>query len=216
MKKIKIIIFDFDGVIADTIPYSIKKVVEISKLFKVTELSEKQIINEIRTKSYQELINGGMKIQWFKLPFMMLIIRRMQHKLFNEIETIKIFSGIKKTIKDLKNKGYKLTILSSNLEKNVRKFLELNKIDTFDLIHCGTHILGKSEAINSFLKKNNFNRNEVIYIGDEIRDVQACKKSGIKMIGVSWGLTRSEILQKYEVDYLANKPSDILEIIGKN
>lgn len=214
MKKIKTVIFDFDGVIADTLPYSFKKVLEISRLFKITNLTEKQIINEIRTKSYLELMKGGLRIQRFKLPFMMLIIRRMQHRLYDEIETIRIFPGIKKLIKDLKIKGYSLTILSSNLDKNVKKFLEIHQIKEFDLIDCGSHILGKSDAINKFLIKNNFKIEQSIYIGDEIRDVEACKKSGIKMIGVSWGLSKAKVLKKYGADYIALKPSNILRIVS--
>ena len=56
MKKIKTIIFDFDGVIADTLPFTFEKILEIAKFLKVKNLTEKQIINEIRSKDWKELL----------------------------------------------------------------------------------------------------------------------------------------------------------------
>jgi len=214
MKNVKTIIFDFDGVIADTLPFTFKKIIEIAKILEITNLNEKQIIEEIRIKSYQELITlGGMKLSWFKLPFMMGIVRRMQEELYQEIEKIKLFPGMKKLLHDLKKQGINLMILSSNLEKNVRKFLQLNQVDIFDYIDCGSHILGKAVAMESFLKKNNLKKEEAIYVGDEIRDIEACKKIKIKIIGVSWGLNKASVLKKYDADFIANKPKDILKLI---
>lgn len=211
---IKTVIFDFDGVLANTLPYSLKKIIEISRLLKITSLTEKQIINEIRTKSYQDLLKNGMKLQWFKLPFVMLIVKKMQHKLYDEIETVKIFPGIKKLLTELKKRGCTLAIISSNLEKNVVKFLEIHKIKEISFIDCGSHILGKSQAIDNFFKKHRLIKKEAIYIGDEIRDVEACKKSGIKIIGVSWGLAKTKVLKEYNADFIVKKPLEILKILN--
>ncbi|MCR4313329.1 MAG: HAD hydrolase-like protein, partial [Candidatus Roizmanbacteria bacterium] len=57
-------------------------------------------------------------------------------------------------------------------------------------------------------------RSEVIYVGDEIRDVEACKKTGIKIIGVSWGLHTIEALEKAGVDYITKKPLEIFKILA--
>ncbi|PIV09239.1 carotenoid oxygenase [Candidatus Roizmanbacteria bacterium CG02_land_8_20_14_3_00_36_15] len=215
MQKIKMVIFDFDGTIADTLPFSFKNVIKIARILKINNLSEKQIIKEIRTKSYRELMTlGGMKLSWFKLPLIMGIIRKMQEELYGEIETIKIFPGIKKLLKDLKKRGINLMILSSNLEKNVKKFLLVNQIDFFDFIDCGSHILGKAAAIDNLLKKNNFKEEKTVYVGDEIRDIEACKKIKMKIIAVSWGLNKAHILKKYGADFIVSKPSEILKIIS--
>ena len=66
------------------------------------------------------------------------------------------------------------------------------------------------------MRKYNLKPEEIIYIGDEIHDVEACKKVGIKIIGVSWGLHTIEALQKNGVDYIVKKPSEILKIINEN
>jgi len=215
MKKIKMVIFDFDGTIADTLPFSFQKFLEIAKLFQIDDLTDRQIINEIRSKSYQELLQGSFKKAWLKLPFIVYMIKNMQKELEKEIEKIKLFPGIKRVLGDLKKNGYKLAIISSNRKENIDKFIKFNKLNVFDFVHGKTDLFGKAGYLEKFLKDFNLKKTEVIYIGDEIRDVEACHKVGIKMIGVSWGLHTVEALKKNGVDYIANKPMDIMKIILK-
>ena len=87
---ISTIIFDFDGTIADTLPFSFKKFLEIAHLLKIDDLTDKEIIKEIRSKSYQELLNGSFKRAWLKLPYVVKMIKNMQIELEKEIPNIKL------------------------------------------------------------------------------------------------------------------------------
>ena len=211
---IKYVIFDFDGTIADTLPYSFQRFLEIAKALQLNDLSERQIVKEIRSKSYQELLKGSFKRAWLKLPYVVNMIKNMQIELEKEMENIKFFTGVKKFLFDLKKKGYKLAIISSNRIENINKFIKFNKIDIFDFVHGKTDLFGKEGYLKKFLKDFKLDRFEVIYIGDEIRDVEACKKAGIKMIGVSWGLHTVEALKKNGVDYIVKKPEEIFKILS--
>ena len=215
MKKIKFVIFDFDGTIADTLPFSFQKFLEIAKLLKIDDLSDKEIIKEIRSKSYQELLKGSFKRAWLKLPYVVNMIKNMQVELEKEMENIKFFSGVKKFLFELKKKGYKLAIISSNRVENINKFIKHNDLDIFDFVHGTTDLFGKSGYLGKFLTDFKLDKSEVVYVGDEIRDVEACKKVGIKMIGVSWGLHTIEALRKAGVDYIVKKPREIFEYINK-
>lgn len=212
---IKYIIFDFDGTIADTLPYSFQKFLEIAKLLKIDDLSDNEIIKEIRSKSYQELLKGSFKRAWLKLPYVVNMIKDMQIELEKEMPKIKFFPGVKQFLFDLKKKGYKLAIISSNRIENIDKFIKHNDLDIFDFIHGKTDLFGKAGYLGKFLDDFNLDRSEVIYIGDEIRDVEACHKVGIKIIGVTWGLHTIEALRKAGVDYIVEKPENILKIISK-
>lgn len=215
MKKIKFIVFDFDGTIADTLPFSFQKFLEIARLLQIDDLTDKEIINEIRSKSYQELLKDNFKRSWLKIPFVISAIKNMQVELEKEMENIKFFPGVKKLLFDLKKAGYKLAIISSNRVENINKFIKHNKINIFDFIHGKTDLFGKAGYLEKFLNDFKLEKSEVIYAGDEIRDVEACHKVGIKIIGVSWGLHTIKALKKAGVDYLVKKPSEILQIIGK-
>ena len=213
MKKIKVVIFDFDGTIADTLPFSFQKFLEMAKLLQIDDLSDKEIIKEIRSKSYQELLKGHFKKAWLKLPYVVNMIKNMQVELEKEMDNIKFFPEIKKFLFDLKKEGYKLAIISSNRVENINKFIKHNDLDIFDFVHGKTDLFGKASYLGKFLCDFKLEKSEAIYIGDEIRDVEACKKVGIKMIGISWGLHTIEALKKSGADYIAKKPSEILKIL---
>lgn len=213
MKNIKYIIFDFDGTIADTLPFSFQKFLEMARVLNIEDLTDKEIIKEIRSKSYQELLKGSFKEAWLKIPFIINTIKNMQVELEKEMNNIKFFPGVKKLLLDLKKDGYKLAIISSNRKENIDKFIKFNKLDIFDFIHGKTDLFGKAGYLGKFITDFKLEKSEVVYVGDEIRDVEACKKVGIKMIGVSWGLHTVEVLKKNGADYIVNKPSEILKII---
>lgn len=210
--KIKTVIFDFDGVIADTMPYTLSKILTILKKDFGVKLKDQEIIEIIRTNSFRDII-GKLKISLFKLPAIVGKINQSQEELFKVIATIKIFPGMKKLLKDLKTAGYGLEIISSNLKKNIDRFIELREIDYFNNVISGPNILGKSGVISDFLKKEKIDKETVIYIGDEIRDIEACRKSGIKIIAVSWGLQDAKVLKEHGADFIARKPADILRIV---
>ena len=214
MKNIKYIIFDFDGTIADTLPFSFQKFLEMAKLLNIDNLSDKEIIKEIRTKSYQELLMGSFKKAWLKLPDVINLIKNMQVELEKEMENIKFFPGVKDLLYDLKKRGYKLSIISSNRIENINKFIKHNKLNVFNFVHGKTDLFGKAGYLGKFLTDFKLDKSEVIYIGDEIRDVEDCKKAKIKIIGVAWGLHTVDALKKAGVDFIIHKPSEILKILS--
>ena len=52
MKKIKVVIFDFDGTIANTMPFSFGRSLELLRKEKI-DLPEKEIIKKIKSNSYR-------------------------------------------------------------------------------------------------------------------------------------------------------------------
>jgi len=215
MKNIKVVIFDFDGTIADSLPMHFNKIIDLAKKRFSVDKKEKEIIEEIKNKSYFELMKS-FKISWIKIPIILGIIKKSQKDLYLQVDKIKVFPGMEKLLKDLKENSYKIGILSSNMQKNVNKFIKINQLNFFDIVYCEPNILGKDRTIKKMMKKYNLKAEEIVYVGDEIRDIVACHKMGVKMIGVSWGLHTIEALRKNGVDYIVSKPREILEIININ
>ncbi|GIW64676.1 MAG: phosphoglycolate phosphatase [Patescibacteria group bacterium] len=210
-KKIKAIIFDFDGTIADTLPYTFEKIIEIARKYKIKE--ENKIIEKLRSMTPNELLRS-FNISWLKYPFIIWDIKKAQKLLFYHLDKIKVFSGIKKVLQLLNKKNIKVFIYSSNLKKNIDYFLEKNDLKKyFEKVYVGNNLLGKYKDLKNILKKERLKKNEVVYVADEIRDVLACKKVGIKMIGVGWGLAGEKNLKKYKVDFIIKKPLEIIKVV---
>lgn len=55
---------------------------------------------------------------------------------------------------------------------------------------------------------------EAIMVGDNYHDVLAGKNAGTKTAGVAWTIKGPETLAKHEPDYMLEKMSDLLQIVG--
>ena len=84
----------------------------------------------------------------------------------------------------------------------------------FDGVYFKSGIFLKHIAINKIVKKYKLKKREVVVVGDEVRDIEAARKSRIKIISVSWGYNNRRIILKNKPDYFIEKPKDILKIIN--
>ncbi len=209
---IKAVIFDFDGVIADTLSFTFKEIVKNSWLLSTKNKSEEKIIEKIRESNYRKLMKD-FKINWLKLPLILFLVKRAQYKLFEQIENFKPFKNIKNVLNFIKKNNLKLFLVSSNIKKNIEKFLNHHQINYFDEIYTPKNFFGKDRIFLEILKKYQLKKDEVVYIGDELRDLQAAKKAGIRFIGVSWGLAKESVFKENKGDFIVKNPQDIINVL---
>ncbi len=206
---IKIIIFDFDGTIADTHHISLTIANQLAKEFNYQAINQENL-EELKNLSSRDVVfRSG--VSTLKIPF---ILRRFTQELSKHIHILKPIAGMPSSLKELKEAGYSIGIVSSNLKDNVLAFLENNQlIEYFDFIYSGSTIFGKHRVINKVIKSQQVEPNQVIYVGDETRDISAAKKSKIKVIAVSWGFNSTKILQEHQPDFLVDSPRELLQVI---
>jgi len=209
MKKFQNIIFDFDGVIGDTIEEIKNIVVGLYEEFHQQKAKPEEI-KRLMGKGVREVIKE-LKIPLVKLPY---FERRVRDDLALRIADVKIFKGIKEVLAYLKNEDYNLGILSSNSQKNLKHIFKKNNIDFFNFIYSGSSFFGKGKILATLMKKENLNPQKTVYIGDEMRDVQAAKQNKVSVIAVGWGYNKEKLLKAENPDYFANQPQDILKILS--
>lgn len=205
----KIVFFDFDGTIADTRDTFIEIVNQLSGEFGYKPIAEEDI-ERFQNLSSKDIIKQS-KIPLIKIPF---LLRRVKIELNQKISTLEPFIGLSACLHQLRQKDYTLGIITSNLEKNVVTFLQNNELDhLFKLIYCDTSLFGKDKVINQIIRENKFQRENLIYVGDETRDISAARKSNIKMIAVGWGFNSPKILAKYKPDVIIYHPQELLQAV---
>lgn len=203
---IKYIVFDFDGTIADTFEV-IKNIAinEYGKEFGGDDIDFELFKNE-GTKSFLKKMN----VPLWKLPEMAL---KVTSKL-SESNNINLFSGIIDLLNILKV-NYKLGIVSSNSKENIIDTLKKNYIeDMFEFVYSDSSIFGKHLVLKKMCRKYKINPLDVMYVGDEDRDIVAAKKVKIKNIAVTWGFNSKDKLSRVLPDYIVDSPMQILEIIS--
>lgn len=206
---LKVIIFDFDGTLADTIDIILNITNRLSAEFGFKSATKEELAQLSNLTSWQILRYSGISI--FKFP---LLIRKLKAELRNEIPNIQLFPGIKEVLLELKKLGFQLGIITSNSRENVLASLEKNGLQgTFTFIYSGS-TFGKHKVINRWLKREHINAEEVVYVGDEIRDIDAAKKTGIKVIAVSWGFNSHSALAAQNPDFLIERPQELIDIVS--
>lgn len=201
------IIFDFDGTIANTLDAVVKIVNEHSEHFGYKKVT-KQDIPYLQGKKPREILSY-LGISIIKLPFW---IQKIHSEMNKEISNLAPTVDILPVLSKLSEK-YHFGILTSNTQENVKKFLTKNNLDLFDFIYTGKSVFGKSHIINKIIKQEKISQNEITYVCDEVRDIEAAKKSGIKVIAVTWGYNSREALQKEEPNFLVDTPKELENIL---
>ena len=111
--------------------------------------------------------------------------------------------------------AYSLSIVTSNTKEAVTEFLTKQQLNYFDHIYSDKSLFGKHVVLDNFIKKHSINRDEAIYIGDEIRDIEAAHKAHLKIIAVTWGFNSKAGLVKYHPDYLIDSPQELFATLNR-
>lgn len=205
----KVIIFDFDGTIADTVDALVTIANRLAREFGYIPINSQELAL-LRNLTAREIIKYS-GVSLFKIPF---LVKKVKGELKHNIHELHLINGIKAALVELHDQGYHLGIITSNSQENVHEFLKCHKLDNlFDFIYSGVTIFGKTTIINNVLRQKQFKPEAVIYVGDETRDVESAKKANIKVIAVSWGFNSSEALGKQNPDFLIHDPSELVSVI---
>lgn len=206
---IKVILFDFDGTLADTLDAIVKITNRLSLEFGYQPVSPEDIL-QLKQLSSKEIIQQS-GVSLFQLPF---LLRKVRTELNREIQSFSLIPGMKEVLIELHQQGNHLGIVTSNALENVHLFLENNEVhNLFDFIYSEMKIFGKSKVIKRFLKREGLKPDEVVYVGDETRDIEAAHQTQIKMIAVSWGFNSPEILASHQPDFLIHTPPELITVV---
>jgi len=208
--KIKNVIFDFDGTIADTSKLFLNIVKTITKEFDINVNGEKFDNFEQYKNMTIKQIRKRHNINFF---MGLKILKRGQEEYDKEVQNIKIFKEVKSLLYELNSRNYKIGILSSNSVENIEKVLEKENINIIRYVYSSKRLFGKATVLKKILKEQGMERKDTIYIGDEVRDVEAAKKANILSGAVTWGLNGKEILENSNPDYIFEVPEDIINNI---
>ncbi|MGH4124713.1 MAG: HAD family hydrolase [Clostridium sp.] len=205
---IKLIIFDYDGVIVDSFPtvYDIYKTIGNKLNVKIPDA-----IDEFR-KSY-----GANFSECYKNLGMDIDEQKKAMKIFGEEignQNPEIFYGIKDVL-SWANTYYNLILISSNYTKEViQKLIKYNIYKYFSFID-GNCTTDKSKKFKLILEKYKLKTNEVIVIGDRLSDYSSAIEAKIEhiiLVEYGWGYDRS----KYPNNkFVINEPIQLIDAIKK-
>ena len=198
------LIFDFDGTLVDSLDAFVDSARKLSGTFGYDPNTN---VETLRGKSPLQVLRGEFHWSWIKIG---RFLRAMRPLVYAGVRKLPLHQGMKAALLKLQ-KRHTIGVLTSNSADAVREVLDREGIQV-SFIHGGGSLFGKDVALRRLFKQQNILRDQAVYIGDEIRDIEACRKAGIRIIAVSWGLNDQASLVAAKPDSLANNPSQLMQL----
>lgn len=182
---IKLVAFDLDGTIADTIPMCIEAFQKAVSPYVGHTLSENEIIQTFGLNEIG-MVKAVVKSRWADaLEDFYFYYKELHYK------CDKPFDGIVEIMNGLKHNGIIVCLITGKGKKSCEISLEKLKIaHLFSEIMTGSEIKNcKGESLIALKDKYHLLSDECLYIGDAISDVVMSNEVGIKCISAAWSKT---------------------------
>ncbi len=186
----KLIIFDFDGTLANTLPWILSILDDVADKYKLPHFDHRDL-DQVRHLDAKTIIKQYHIPTW-KLPGIARYVHRLQAR---NLHKIALFDGADEVLRRLAEAGFTLALVSSNSRNNVRRILGPANVARIRYFECGTAVFGKHGKFKKVLRRAKVRASEALAIGDELRDVDAARRVHIPFGAVAWGYTHFETLQ---------------------
>ncbi len=203
------LVFDFDGTLADSLALGLDLANDFLGDRGHEPLTEDQL-EELRSMSVGQLLKR-FRIPFYRLPGVVVEARKRMGEMIDDLEPV---DGIVDMIEHLHKDSRKLGLVSTNSEENVRFFLEKYKLEKyFEFVDCGSGVFGKARRLKKVLARNNLDVANCLYIGDELRDVDAARKLKLDIVSVAWGLNSATKLEESNADLTVDTVQELVRLI---
>ncbi|MBT3817085.1 MAG: HAD-IA family hydrolase [Candidatus Magasanikbacteria bacterium] len=212
---VKLIIFDYDGVIVDSFPnvHSVYQIIceKLGKSCPDNLEDFKKVYGHSSLECYANLSFTEEERVKGNMMFKEEILKK----------DAKPFDGIIEVLKEL-HKSYKLVVISSSYKEEVEQKLEkFGILNLFDFILAKENHIGRFEktgSIKKVMENLAIKSNEVLLIGDRNVDFIEGEKAGLNnilLVEYGWGYDLKEI-PEYTQKVLIKNPIDLLDFVSLN
>jgi HAD superfamily hydrolase (TIGR01549 family) len=200
------IIFDFDGTLADSFDYVADYLSGEAGMQHLT-LEQKAGLRHLSVFGMVRKLG----FRWWQWPRLFYHGRSRMHHAMKDLDS---FHGMPQLIQKLHGEGHTLYIVSNNTSRNVKLFLHHQHLQKYFVqIYGNVGIFGKAAVLRQLLRAQKLKREEAVYVGDEIRDVEAAKAIGMRTIAVSWGFASRRLLKAAKPTQLVDTPAELMRIL---
>lgn len=196
-KAFQLIIFDMDGTLVDSFPLFIRLINGFADQYGFGEINDDNL-EDFRALP-PEKIREKLALSSFQ-AFTLLFNCKWQMRKFRHVP--QRFSGIDELLIQLKAQGVRLAIVSSNSKNNCQSYLGEELFSLFDFVIPNASIYGKKRQIKKIINKTQLPLSKIIYIGDQIIDIQSAHSNSIQAGAVTWGFNNRQALLAEQPHYL--------------
>jgi phosphoglycolate phosphatase len=204
------VIFDFDGTIADSEHAMISSLNAISGEFGFSRIEPGEVAS-LRKLSIWQLVTKRLRIPFWNVLAILRLEKRAKAAFLARGDFLDVFPGMADGIARLREKGCLVGIVSSTPLPVIERVLRGSGI-VVDFVSAGSPVYRKASAIRKEIRSRGVDKKTAVYVGDELRDINAAKHAGISVISVGWGLNDPAVLAARGAR-VASTPGELFSII---
>lgn len=214
---IKLIIFDLDGTLADTILDIRDGLNGMLNELGLPNVTTKQTLANINNGAL-ELVRRSLPEQFRENEELVKQTKAIYEKYYSGCYNNKTaeYSGITNSLKALREQGILLAVLSNKQHEFVQKIVEKLFSDvTFEFtVGQSKYVPTKPDptAVINIIDSLNVIKSQVLLVGDSNIDMLTAINAGITPIGVSWGYRPPNMLIECGARLILNSPQDIAKL----
>lgn len=218
-KMKKLVIFDLDGTLSDTIAsikYCADAALAVCGLGPFTEKEYCHFVGDGAATLVERALAaaGDTEAVHFAQVFAAYKEIFAKHCMYQ----VEPYEGIRELLMELKKRGLKLAVLSNKPHAET-----VNVVETLFGRECFAHVQGQQEGVEkkpspqgvfSILEALQVKSGEAVYVGDTDTDMKTGKAAGVFTVGVLWGFRERQELEEHHADAIIEKPRMLLDYIA--
>ncbi len=213
----KIVIFDLDGTLLDTIE-------DLAQACNVILTRHELPTHEL--EDYRHFVgNGIMRLVERVLPEELrteefvaeMRAEFLEYYYANIDKYTKIYPGIILLMEALQHREIDLAVASNKFQdgtrKLVSKFFPAQRFVAVLGQRANVPLKPHPQIIREIIQITSYTPDKILYVGDSGIDMQTAKAAGVESVGVTWGFRERAELEECGADHIVDRPQDILKFL---
>ncbi|WP_038175906.1 phosphoglycolate phosphatase [Vibrio pacinii] len=223
MSNIKLIAFDLDGTLLDSVPdlaVAADQAVQALGFPAVTETQVRDYVGNGADVLIGRSLSRSLTVDPSLAPELLVKARELFDDYYDKSghKLSHLYPHVKETLAALDQAGFTMALVTNKPSKFVPDVLAKHDIDKYfvDVIGGDTFPEKKPNpmALNWLLEKHNCQPSEMLMVGDSSNDIKAAKNAGCHSFGLTYGYNHGEPIANAKPDFVADSIADLVEAVA--
>lgn len=202
-----LVLFDFDGVIADSLECFESCLAEAARAEGVEELARREAFLEV----FDENMSAGLRDLGLDEARLQRVLAGLAERLERRFAEVAFFPGMADVLNELSKRAAVL-VITSNFSGVVRRSLEQNGVLVVPGVIGGERERSKVREIRAAMAEHP--GAPAWYVGDTRGDMIEGREAGARTVAVTWGWHDRKRLLTAKPDRVAERPEDLLDLLN--
>lgn len=148
-----------------------------------------------------------------------LVATYREFNLANHDRMASAYPGVVEVLRQVRARGVRFGLVTSKNQHGARLGLKLMGIEeAFEVVIGADDVVNPkphAEPVLKALEALKAPKDETVYIGDSVHDMESGRAAGVRTAGVLWGPFTQDHLERTKPDFWLERPEDLLRLVGR-